>query len=71
MEYFFSTADGRWFVPQPALTFDAPARGYCEVNDLNGDGLAEGALIPGRACQPGKTSIRWTPNLQPKEIGNG
>jgi hypothetical protein len=23
----FSTTDGHWFAPQPALTFDAPARG--------------------------------------------
>jgi hypothetical protein len=38
---FFSTTDGRWFAPQPALTFDAPARGYFEIQDLNGDGLAD------------------------------
>lgn len=38
---FFSTTDGRWFAPQPAMTFDAPARGYIEINDLNGDGLSD------------------------------
>jgi hypothetical protein len=38
---FFSTTDGRWFAPQPAMTFDAPASGYFEINDLNGDGLAD------------------------------
>lgn len=38
---FFSTADGRWFEPQPALTFEAPARGYMEIKDLNGDGLSD------------------------------
>jgi len=38
---FFSTTDGRWFAPQPAMTFDAPARGFFKINDLNGDGLAD------------------------------
>jgi hypothetical protein len=38
---FPSTTDGRWFAPQPVLTFEAPARGYVEINDLNGDGLAD------------------------------
>lgn len=38
---FVSTNDGHWFTPQPAMTFDAPARGYYEMQDLNGDGLAD------------------------------
>jgi hypothetical protein len=38
---FFSTTDGRWFVPQPAMTFNATVRGYGEIADLNGDGLAD------------------------------
>jgi hypothetical protein len=38
---FFSTTDGRWFTPQPAMTFNATARGYVEIADLNGDGPAD------------------------------
>jgi hypothetical protein len=38
---FFSTTDGRWFAPQPAMTFNATERGYVEIADLNGDGLAD------------------------------
>ena len=38
---FFSTADGRWFTPEPAMTFDMPAQGYMEINDVNGDGLSD------------------------------
>ena len=38
---FFSTSDGHWFAPQPAMTFDAPTRGYYEIKDLNGDGLSD------------------------------
>jgi hypothetical protein len=41
---FCSTTDPAlrdWFAPQPAMTFDAPARGYYETKDLNGDGLAD------------------------------
>ena len=38
---FLSTTDGRCFMPQPALTFDAPARGFIEIADLNGDGLSD------------------------------
>ena len=37
----FSTTDGRWFAPQAALTFNAPANGHIEIDDLNGDGLAD------------------------------
>ena len=37
----FSTTDGRWLAPQPAMTFNAPAHGYFEINDLNGDGLSD------------------------------
>jgi hypothetical protein len=38
---FLSTTDGRWFAPQPAMTFDAPGRGYIEIDGLNGDGLSD------------------------------
>jgi hypothetical protein len=38
---YLSTTDGHWFAPQPALTFTAPARGYLEIIDLNGDGLSD------------------------------
>ena len=38
---YLSTADGRWFESQPAMTFESPARGYIMVKDLNGDGLAD------------------------------
>jgi hypothetical protein len=38
---YFSTADGRWFEPQPALTFEASPQGYMEIKDLNGDGLSD------------------------------
>jgi hypothetical protein len=38
---FPSTTDGRWFAPQPAMTFDEPGRGYIEINNLNGDGLSD------------------------------
>ena len=38
---FVSTNDGSWFAPQPAMTFDAPARGHFETQDLHGDGLAD------------------------------
>ncbi len=38
---FLSTTDGRWFAPQPALTFAVPAQGYIEIKDLNGDGRSD------------------------------
>ena len=38
---FFSTADGRWFTAQPALTFDAPGQGYPTMTDLNSDGRSD------------------------------
>jgi hypothetical protein len=38
---FPSTTDGRWFEPQPMMTFDAPSSGSLEINDLNGDGLSD------------------------------
>ncbi len=37
----FSTSDGRWFAPQPAMTFEAPALGMFEIKDLNGDGRSD------------------------------
>jgi hypothetical protein len=38
---YVSTNDGSWFARQPAMTFDAPARGHYELQDLNGDGLTD------------------------------
>jgi len=38
---YFSTADGRWFEPQPALAFEASPQGYMEIKDLNGDRLSD------------------------------
>ena len=38
---FCSTTDGRRFAPQPAMTFDTPVRGWYEIKDLNGAGVAD------------------------------
>jgi hypothetical protein len=38
---FCSTTDGHWFAPQPAMTFEVPARGVIEIKELNGDGLSD------------------------------
>src|SRR6185369_8711944 len=38
---FFSTNDGRWFAPQPAMTFETPLTGDIDCQDLNGDGRAD------------------------------
>jgi hypothetical protein len=38
---FFSTNDARWFVPEPAMTFDAAGQAYLEIKDLRGDGLSD------------------------------
>ncbi len=45
-EVYFSTSDGHWFEPQPAMTFELPAQGYferryLEISDLNGDRRAD------------------------------
>ena len=56
---YFSTNDGRWFVPQPALTFNAPWPGYFEMKDLNGDGRAD--LIWHESDQP-RLSIFLSPS---------
>jgi hypothetical protein len=45
-EIFFSTDDGHWFKPQPAMTFESPTPGYFarrhfEITDLNGDGRSD------------------------------
>ena len=64
---FFSTTDGRWFAPQPALNFEAPAHGYLEINDLNGDGLAD--IIWHESDAP-RLSIFMSPSRQAK-AGSG
>jgi hypothetical protein len=38
---YFSTKDGSWFKDQPAMTIEAPARGFFKIIDLNDDGLAD------------------------------
>ncbi len=38
---FFSTTDGHWFDPQPALRFDSTRQGYMEFQDVDGDGLTD------------------------------
>ena len=38
---YFSTTDGSWFAPEPALTFEAPGRGWLEVKGLTGDGRSD------------------------------
>jgi hypothetical protein len=38
---FCSTKDGGWFATQPAMTFEAPARGSFDIKDINSDGLPD------------------------------
>jgi hypothetical protein len=38
---YFSANDGRWFAPQPAMTFETPLQGNFEIDDLNGDGRSD------------------------------
>jgi hypothetical protein len=40
-DIYFSTDDGRWFAPQPAMGFESPFGGPFEIKDLNGDGRAD------------------------------
>jgi hypothetical protein len=37
----FSTDDGHWFTPQPAMTFETPMQGYFEINAPNGNGRSD------------------------------
>ena len=37
----YSTADGRWFTPQPVITFETPMQGEFEIRDLDGDGRSD------------------------------
>jgi hypothetical protein len=60
---YFSTTDGRWFAPQPALTFDAPAKGHMEIKDLNGDGLSD---VIWREPDNHSVSIYMLPSSQAK-----
>jgi hypothetical protein len=60
---YFSTTDGRWFEPQPALTFDTPAQGYMEIKDLNGDGLSD---IIWHEPDEHRLSVFMTPTHQAK-----
>lgn len=36
-----SSDDGRWFVPEAALSFETPFSGYFTTKDLNGDGRSD------------------------------
>jgi hypothetical protein len=60
---FFSTTDGRWFAPQPAMTLDTPLQGFMEINDLNGDGLAD---IIWHDLDKNNLYIYLSPSPQPK-----
>lgn len=45
-EIYYSTGDGHWFDPRPAVTFELPAQGYFErhyfeILDLSGDGRSD------------------------------
>ena len=45
-EIYYSTGEGRWFEPQPGMTFELPGQSYFErryfdVIDLNGDGRSD------------------------------
>jgi hypothetical protein len=60
---FFSTADGRWFAPEAAMTFDVSAQGYMEIKDLNGDGLSD---IIWHEPDEHRFSIFMTPTRQAK-----
>jgi len=59
----FSTNDGRWFTPQPAMKFESPIQGYFEVDDLNGDGRADIVL---RAHDDPRIFICLSPSQQTK-----
>ena len=58
---FLSATDGHWFAPQPAMTFDAPAQGYMEIQDLNGDGRSD---IVWREPEARRLSIFISPSHQ-------
>jgi hypothetical protein len=60
---FFSTSDGRWFAPQPAMTLDTPLQGFIEINDLNGDGLAD---VIWHDLNKNNLYIYLSPSPQPK-----
>jgi hypothetical protein len=45
-EIYYSTSDGHWFQPKPAITFEMPAHGYFErryfeISDLTGNGRSD------------------------------
>jgi hypothetical protein len=61
---FFSTDDGHWFAPQPALTFDTPGHGNLEIKDLNGKGRAD--VIWHDLDQP-RLVIFWSPTPPAKD----
>jgi hypothetical protein len=61
---YFSTTDGRWFDPQPALTFEVPGHGHLAIQDLTGNGRS--AVIYQDLDQPGLT-IFWPPTPPTKD----
>jgi len=60
---FTSTTDGRWFNPEPAMTFETPAHGQIEIKDLNGDGRSD--IIWHESDPPG-LSVFMSPSPQTK-----
>jgi hypothetical protein len=63
---FPSTTDPalrNWFARQPALTFEAPAHGFLEIKDLNGDALSD--IIWHEQDEP-RLSIFFSPSPQGK-----
>jgi hypothetical protein len=61
---FLSTDDGRWFDPQPALTFEVPGRGNLEIKDLTGAGRSD---VIWRDLDGSRLAIFWSPNLLRKD----
>ena len=60
---FTSTTDGRWFDPEPAMTFATPAHGQIEINDLNGDGRSD---IIWHESDPPELTVFMSPSPQTK-----
>ena len=58
---FCSTTNGKWIVPQAAMSFDVPPHGSMDIQDLRGDGLSD--IIWHEWDQPG-LSIYMSPPVQ-------
>ena len=53
-DIYFSTTDGSWFTPRPAMAFETSFEGQLEINDLNNDGCADIVL---RASEGNRMAI--------------